>query len=362
MSDHAPISPSTYEYRELCPCWEPSRDAPGEMAERGTAIHKAIETESLTGLEQESDIECAKLGIKYIRYLKKGVGHTEFTEFRELRVDIFNQWGWVDELLCIPVSREAHLVDFKSGFHGVTDASENAQMQGYAQGVFSLFHWIEKLHVHIPLPRRQEISTHTYTRSGDMERISNRVFSIIQGAEHKDHYNPGWRQCEYCGNKGHCAALLAMTVALAPRVSPDLVIPESMDPAALDDGYKINLAVKLAKVLEPWADAVKQRARDWCAEGYQLDDFKMCPVSGSRSITDASVAYLIAQKYGVTLEEFLSCTSVTLGELENFVAAKAPKGVKGKRKDEFADELADANALTIGAPKFQLRSKTKELT
>lgn len=362
MSDHAPISPSTYEYRELCSVWKPDSGDASPMAERGTGIHKAVETGSLAELTEQSDIECAQLSIKYLKYIKKSIGHVEFTEFKETRVDVFDQWGWVDSLITIPVSKSAHMTDFKTGYHGVTDAEHNPQMQAYARGVFVLFHWIEDLTVHIPLPRRQEISTHTYKRSRDFDSISNRIFNIIEKAKRADSYNPGWKQCQYCGNKANCPALMALSVKLAPQYSPDLVIPDNMDPAAMTDAVRINLGVKLAKVLEPWVEAMKERARDFCNEGYELADFKTAPVAGSRSITDAQIAYLIAQKYGVTLEEYLSCTKVTFGDLEELVAAHAPKGTKGKTKLHFADELSDADALSIGAPKFQLRSKTKSLT
>ncbi len=361
MPEHAEISPSTYEYRELCNCW--SQDPNGEtiMAERGTSIHKATEIESTAGLTEPSDIDCANLCIKYIRYLKKKM-RGPFVEFRELEVVVFDQWGYVDDLLIAEVGGEAHLTDFKSGYHGVTDAKDNAQMQGYARGVFYNYPKIQTLHVHLLLPRRQEISSHTYTRDQDYETISNRIFNIIEGAKRKDRYNPGWRQCEHCGNKADCPALMGMGLALAPRYKPDLVMPDIMDPAELKDGYRINLGLKLAKILEGWTEAMKTRAREWCSEGYALDDFKISEVKGSRSITDSNAAWKVTEDYGVTLEEYLNCCSATLGQVTDLIGEKAAKGTKGKTKLEFEDKLMDADCLTIGAPKQTLRAKTKELT
>ncbi len=71
-SRHAEISPSTFEYREMCDFWAPDNTKADEevMAKRGTAIHAAVEKNDMSLCLEQEDIPIAKLCLKYLEHVR----------------------------------------------------------------------------------------------------------------------------------------------------------------------------------------------------------------------------------------------------------------------------------------------------
>ena len=79
-------------------------------------------------------------------------------------------FGTLDYLLIHPRLSCADVVDFKFGRNAVPDAEVNAQIQAYVLGVFEKFPGLQIDQAHILLPRRDEVSTATYSRA-DIARL-----------------------------------------------------------------------------------------------------------------------------------------------------------------------------------------------
>lgn len=60
MSDHHKFSPSQLMYREACPGWQPDEGVSSPAAQEGTMMHKALEMENLSGLNDEQE-KCVKM-------------------------------------------------------------------------------------------------------------------------------------------------------------------------------------------------------------------------------------------------------------------------------------------------------------
>jgi uncharacterized caspase-like protein len=71
--EHAPFSPSSLKFFELCPSWAPgdSEEAGEEAAIRGTAMHKTFETEDFSHCQTDEERECAKQALRYVEYIKR---------------------------------------------------------------------------------------------------------------------------------------------------------------------------------------------------------------------------------------------------------------------------------------------------
>jgi hypothetical protein len=108
-------------------------------------------------------------------------------------------------------------------------------------------------------------------------------------------------------------------------------------------------AVALAPVLEKWASGVKKAAVDMAMSGVKIPGYELKERKGRREITDAAIAFSIVRSR-ITAEEFASACKVSVGDLEDLVAAKAPRGGKTTVKQELNDLLAGAGALKEGEP------------
>lgn len=70
-SRHAEISPSTFEYREMCDFWAPDQSEEDPvMATRGTAIHAAVEKNDMSLCLETEDIPIARLCLKYLDHIR----------------------------------------------------------------------------------------------------------------------------------------------------------------------------------------------------------------------------------------------------------------------------------------------------
>lgn len=326
------------------------------MADRGTAIHSAIETEDLSRCLEQEDIPIAKLCWRYLQRIRSEHAGHPFVESHEIEVPVLSMFGTTDYLL---EDETSELIDWKTGYHGVTDAEFNPQLQGYLLGIWDTKCYIDRVRIHLFLPRRGEVSTHIYTREKDYERIASRIAHIIHKAQNPATYTPVWKACQYCGNVGNCAAYSKYALTLATQYKPEDLSLTFADPEALTTPEQIDQGFRIRKILERWNDAMYAKAIDHLTSGGELEHFKLLPVSGDRKITDVLSAWRIAEARGITLEEFLSACSASTPKLSEFVRAKAPKGQKGREADAFELELFEADCLELGATRNTIRAKTK---
>lgn len=360
-SEHAEIPPSTFEHREMCDYWKSDNDGDDNdpaMAKRGTDIHSTVETENFSIIKEEEDVPVAQKCIRYREHVRKGLAGI-YTESREVRFTVLSQFGTVDHLFLVPGHR-SHIIDWKTGYHGVTDAEFNAQLQGYILGAWDRHLELDEVEGHLFLPRRDEVSTHVYYRERDYLRIRDRVARIIDKSKNPKTYTPVWKACRYCGNIGNCEAYAKLTLELATKYEPDVFLPAELNPENWTTPEQINHGLKLRKVLDRWNEKAYNRASDYLKEGHQLEDFKLIPMSGDRTITDPLQAWEYAQQQGIGIEDFISICKVSAPKLIDFIGKKAPRGQKGKAMDKFGLDLFEAGCLEFGGTEYQIRAKTQK--
>lgn len=294
-----------------------------------------------------------------------GNGLYHFKEIKEIRVNLpEEQWGFIDRILLWPEICEADVIDLKTGIYPVDIAEHNLQLHNYIVGVFDALAWIKKINGHIIQPHLNVASSHIFSREDDLDRLKNKVMSVIHNARTLagKKYFPGWQQCRFCGNKFKCEALRDFASAIAPAYEPkQFTIPDPIHPSEITDIETLNRILMFAKVMEKWCDSVKHHVTQLAREGHNFRNFRLIEITGRREITRPVRAWELLKDRGWTLEEYLACCSAEIGKIDAGIMEKAPKGQKKKSAEEFSDLLKDENALEIMPPTYQMRARPASL-
>ena len=91
-------------------------------------------------------------------------------------------FGTVDLLALFKERYHIVMVDYKFGRGDVDDADVNIQGQAYATAAMQKYPWAQTLEVHFILPRRNETTTHTYTRAEIEGFVVSRLRYIVARA------------------------------------------------------------------------------------------------------------------------------------------------------------------------------------
>jgi len=339
-TEHAKHSPSSLRYKEICSGWQ---HTPGtsEAAEEGTAMHHAAETGDLTGLNPEQMAQVAEC----IEYTNEVVELAQEIH-RELRLDCMGlTWGTADVVAIYP--DHGHIIDYKFGRNPVDDADVNAQGWAYALGVFHQFpvQWVT---VHFLLPRQDEATRHTFTRS-QIPMLRTRIAAIIERAELPNPpLNPDPKACQYCAAKATCPALAEKALMIPKGNHWDL--PAELDPAAITDPNQMSRVLGIVPLIEAWASSVRETALVMARDGNPIPGYSLRHRSGKRVIKDLITTWDILQReHGLELHEFLPACSVAIGAIEDAVKTKAGKGGGAAALRKLNGQFAEAGIVTTNA-------------
>ena len=342
---HARFGPSSLKMFEACPSYQ-SRGGTNAIAEAGTRIHEAVEKGDPSVLVDEAEQSLARWALAFLEQVRSEKSSKLRESYQEIHLEMslgkFHTYGTCD-LLDLYFDGTGVLMDWKFGFGGVEDAETNAQVQAYAYGAFQKFPNLNELACYLVLPRRQEITYAVYTRA-DMDRIKLRVSTIIARATESAGaaFNPKEGVCDYCASQGTCKALAEKALVISQKAGFDVPASLSLDGTPSDKGKLL----KLANLLTDWCDATKKELlRQSLEEGAEISGYYLDQRRTSR-VVDNPLLGFDAVKELVSVEEYLlSCTRVSVPQLEKFVAEKAPRGKKAEAKQHLEDLLRGSGAL-----------------
>ncbi len=349
MAKHARHSPSSLGYKEICPAFY-GKSGTNAAAEEGTLMHEALETDDYSKLNEEQAFLCGLCRDYRDGELAK---LPDAAQYRELRLTIADGLTYGTADFVAVAGKVGVLMDWKFGYGAIEPAESNAQGCAYALGVFEKFPELEELSVHFVQPRRQYISTHTYTRE-DTERMRLRIDTIVRRANAKNKEEQPGQQCCYCRKQATCKALRNIALPIASRYA-GLAIPEELHPSNISDPRMMAQCLDCAKVLKEWIDSVNFHAIDMALNGAEIPGYKLANRAGRRTISDALAAFG-AVKDKISPETFIECCgSVSIDALGNKISAIAPRGQKQKSKDELVSQLTEDGIITTGAPSKYLK-------
>ena len=368
---HARCSPSKLKNLEICPSYEGDNSGPAHpVTLRGTAMHEALETGKLDGLDPEGgEVEknLVAMVTEYIEEEKTVYDIVEYIDEAHLKTHDRDVQGFIDRIMLGPIrkdgTRVAYIRDYKFGFNLVDSPSINPQAIAYSVGVFLKIANVAEVNFSFMIPRLDAILEHTFFRSElpamklRLSVIADRVRQLA-GKE----WNLNNDNCLYCGRKATCPATMGKALVIANGYNEDdkLGLPTEFHSSLLTDPIQMAKALNVAAVMEKWVDSVRVHALALRLEvGIEIPGYQLTERQGKRSVVSAQAVYDIAQTFGVTTGEFMAAADVSLPQLEKAVGAHTEKG-KAKRVQEFNDALTDAGAINRGQSYHLLQKERKK--
>jgi hypothetical protein len=358
-STHHKYSPSKLKNLAICPGYLGS-DTTSEAAEEGTMLHLACETGNIRDLTDEQK-QLVTMCRGYATELEKSAS----VVLTEERLEILGGalFGTAD-IVVRTNETEAHVIDYKFGRISVEAAETNKQGKAYALGVFDLWPDVQWVTVHFLQPRRDEISTHTFNRSKDVEVLRREITTIIlaveQYAETPEKYNPQHGNCLWCGRKAECPRVAELTAALVAKTHNSLELPAQLMPSLMSN-EQLATALDISSILKDhvfkWVDMCKAEALQRTHDGIQIGDYVIERRSGKRKIVDALMAgEILAQHFGFTKQDMAEVVSIGITDVEKLVASKAEKR-KGAQAKEKLNELLESAGLIVSGEAYEYLKK-----
>lgn len=348
---HHKFGPSSHKNREICPGWKNDQDSDKSAANEGTLMHLSTETGNLSGLTEEQAAQVTKC-INYVAgLLRKG---TVIEDRKEARLTILGgrTFGTTDRLILIRrPNGKLHIdvVDYKMGWNSVDDASENRQGFNYVLGAADLpglWQEAETISVHLLLPRRDEVSKHTFTRA-DLPRLGLIISNILARAEHWSATRDASMlqlnevNCTYCGRKATCPVMMNYGIAHAKKYAP-LEIADEVHSSQITDPAAMAKFFIALKVLEKMVDSGKKHVAEFAKEN-DLPGFVRRERKGKVTITNSVAAWpqLLKALDITSLESpaLVDLINTATFSYTDIVAAVSAKAGKGKPKTEALGKL-----------------------
>ena len=324
---HHKLGPSTLKWVEICAGYRSSNET-NPMAEEGTMLHEAVENNDMEGLD---DVQIA-LVQKCLDYAKPFEAEAdEVLDEERLTIKLYDDsyvpihgmtsvFGTGDKICTKKVKKHIDLLDWKFGVNKVDDADVNIQGQAYAVGAMDRFPWAETITVHFILPRRDEVTTHTYTRD-DIEKARDRIRLIVDRALSDDpKLNPNTESCKFCGRRVDCPALANELLPLARKYDSSsddfkLALWQNADPALVTDPETLSKMKRVAQVVDNWKKAVDRRALDLAVEeGLEIPGYNLYYRNPTMKIDDAIKAFESIKNF-VSADDFQKACTVSLPAL-----------------------------------------------
>lgn len=326
---HARYSPSKLEFLESCIRFEYKEMEDG-AAEEGTELHKAYETGDLSGLTEEQRMVVTK-ALLYAEGVRMEAPVTE--EHKETQLTLSElTYGFADHIII--QGCRGHVLDFKAGRKGATEAENNFQVQCYAGGMFEQWPELTEVVGHIVDPRASETPSRFMFTRDDLSRIRARVEQLY--ARIMDPFNPPTPTPELCGKCARAARCPALnqTVALVAR-GLNLPLPSALAPNAVVSPTDRLIAQQLKAALSNWCEQVGQQNLEFVGAGGEIPGVvlrtRSTGVRIPREATPAAVQKL--QEAGFPMELILQSSSISIKEMaEAFVAVSGGSVAEAKEK------------------------------
>ena len=327
---HHPYGPSRWPGLCVCPGYEPNK-TPGDFAERGTAVHKAIETGDYTKLREE-DRETAMWMTGELARLTQGLDTDAEIKTRIPLYTVADlaaiggvtgtcdrRWETEDGTL--------HVADFKA-FSQIGLGDHRAQLAGYILGAKRPVD--DVIACHIFHGGSRQVETFEMTWDECLAYAKTVAFAI----ENPDSPRRRSQHCDHCAKAGDCpesAKAVAFGVLAAGRLTKEAVRADPASAARLCDW--LDAAAKRI-------DEAKDLIADVAKEGVAIED----NVTGVRYVVQrcegrAAIPPVgriiddLIDKDGLTREAVLERATLTLTSLRELVGRERAEAYVTRGED-----------------------------
>ena len=356
MKKHAEFPPSSLSMFEKCPSYIPEAGEDKIWAQEGTAMHEAMETGKLDGLDGEQRV-CVEKCWEVFEEETRGATHVH----KELTLEIAEGTTFGTADLIALWGDKAFIGDAKFGRTRVTQAKDNLQGWAYAVGLFEKHSELKEIAVMFVQPRLDMVTSHTFNRAKDFLRLKNRIDVIISEAKaarkskKKNFYKPNETSCLYCGQRAVCPAVSKLVIPVAKSIDetleksiPKLIEPSQLKTPALRSKGEVTRRIleKWCEAVKKWCDAVKEHNVSAAVSGEEVPGYSIKYRKNPRKILSIDAAYE-AVKEKMSRKEFEELCSVSISALVEKLLAKADETISaGKLRDQLVGKLEENNAIS----------------
>jgi hypothetical protein len=362
--EHAEVGSSSAKGFLSCVdyCREQRPKPPHPVTVEGSLLHDALEErryDHLDSFQLNLVNFCRDYYSRFGPYIR---------EEQENRVYVLNEdWFGYFDRLAFKTEELAHMFDWKFGYVPVQDAEFNPQGWFLAIGVFDAYPKLQDLWVHFPQPRIGEIGRHKFNRKRDLPRLKQVFMSAIAERERykrlgepKEMLRPSFENCQYCGNKWKCQAILDTVQDTYRNLSEErktkIQVPPDLDAKQVNDPAQLSAMRDLVTIQKEWADDANWHiTQKRLNEGIEVPGYKMVDKRGVTTVLNVQAAWDLARKMGVPEEEIKACTSLSYSKLKKKVAEYAPDRLGTKAQKLFESDLLDVDAIKIGPDSVYLK-------
>lgn len=264
---------------------------------------------------------------------------------RELRLDIdlgkHKTFGTADRVIL--KNNKAFLVDFKFGRLSVVPAEKNLQAMSYTVGIFQRFPDISEVTCYFLLPRRDEVTTHTFDRRL-LDTYVSTLAKLFDEVTKKNPKRTPCKACEYCAKLVKCPAVVKdIETAIKPE---GLVLPDKADPATMSPEVLDQWALPFARIIESWCKQVKDRSKQLLVEGVEFEHHKLGSRAAKTKVNGTVNDVWEVVQGMLTMENFLPACSLSVSQLKKAVRAIAPRGEKDNAETMLVTKLRSAGLVS----------------
>ena len=340
-----------------------NREGTSQAAEEGTAAHEILDVavrvwvkegcvgsindflpSQLSDMEQASLYSVANVIEEQIRDADEVYPELMVT-LRSDNGDELN-YGYLD-LLTIRQG-EAIITDYKFGWVPVKPAQINRQGWNYAAAVFQMFPDLVEITVQFIQPKIDYISTHTFNRTQDADRLRLEIENIInqsvevQTSKDAERMNPGGA-CTYCALAGTCPAYLNM-FDLGRVKSAQLPEPVEWEAAAIETPEQAAAAMAWLNVFETAAKQVKQRCVEIAQEHGSIDcdgwSYKPAYRKSPAKINSLDHLYsVLEESYNISRHQLVPYMTISKSDAVKATVEQLKNEYSDKSKKQLTEEV-----------------------
>lgn len=270
--------------------------------------------------------------------------------------------GYVDFAVISADEIEGELVDFKFGQWAVTEAENNLQGIAYVLGLKKLFPNLRYCTARFIQPHIDFASSHTFDLTKPdhlILRVRTVVHRAIEANNNPDDFSmarPNTGACVFCAHVGRCPKVADYALRIGKKFMP-LALPADLSTLALNDPAQVAAGLKLASVVNAWAESYRKQAtmkaieEDFVPEGYTLVPSRRIIIKNAKAVGETAKKFL-PEEDSARVEALYE---ISITPLDKLVSLRAARGSKEETVKRFREALLEAGHTEMGVPFAFLR-------
>lgn len=382
---HHPFSPSTLQAREACPKYSPAQ-SDNEASVMGTLQHDAVDSgmddDRIPDYRAAAVAECMRFVDERMKLYPGGqLLKEQYLPIDEEKIRVYvsrptptgsvtesmefegTTAGYVDVAIVSADETKGELLDWKFGRNAVTHAKDNLQGIAYMLGLKRKFPKLKECTIFFIQPHIDHVTTHTFDLSNPdsyLLRIRTVVRRAMRAQSEESDFStarPTIGTCLFCNLVGSCPKVAELVIQVGRKFAP-LVVPESVNTTTLRDPAQVSMGLKLAQVVQVWAEAYRAQATakslesdTFVPEGYVLVPSQKLGITNAKGVGETAKKFLPPED----ADKVEALYDISLTPLDKLISLRAERGSKDKTVEKFRMTIVAEGHAKLGKQFAYLR-------